>query len=373
MGTVNAVLNLFCAACSLLLYLSLLPQHQPYQTKDTKVFRRILLAAVFMLLFSGVGWLFVSSQPILFRLFSTCSALAFYVVLALYTLYMLNVLKLKNAFTLHVYQFNSLLCAFGALLCVVNLFRPFLYDFTDPHFQRPYGVLLFLLISLIVLLDNAYLIFLARSQFETRQFILLLVLPALPLLSLLLHFWSNDLHLLYAILFFVLLCNYVRLSRMQLAAFDTQREKLHNLQVRSTTERMKPHYIYNVLTSIYYLCETDPQMAQRAVGTFSDYLRSVLDNLDAGELISFRQELQTIQNYLSLEQMRFGDRFHVHYNIAADQFLLPPFTVQPLVENAVKHGVGKTDLVGEIWIESYETPTDYIVVVRDNCGGFEVE
>ena len=174
-------------------------------------------------------------------------------------------------------------------------------------------------------------------------------------------------------IFFVLLANFVRLFNLQYSTLHTQREKVRNLQVRSTTERMKPHYIYNVLTSIYYLCDTDPKVAQQAVGAFSDYLRSVLENLDAGELIPFYQEIQTVQNYLSLEHMRFGNRFHASFHIEADQFLLPPFSVQPIVENAVKHGVAQSDLVGEILIESFETPEDFMVVVRDNCGGFVAE
>ncbi len=121
------------------------------------------------------------------------------------------------------------------------------------------------------------------------------------------------------------------------------------------------------------MCDTDPKLAQQAGGTFSDDLRSVREKLDTGELIEFSEELHTIQSYLELEQMRFADRFRVHYDIQAKNFLLPPFTVQPLVENAIKHGVETSEQIGEIWIESYETPEYYVVVVRDNGKGFDVE
>ena len=202
---------------------------------------------------------------------------------------------------------------------------------------------------------------------------MLVLISILPLLSFLLRIWFEGLELFYVFVAFVMIVNYVRLNANLFANFKKQQEKLRSLQIRSTTERMKPHYIYNVLTSIYYLCDTDPSLAQQAICTFSDYLRSVLNNLDTGELIEFSEEVQTIKRYLKLEQMRFGDRFHVRYDIHADNFLLPPFSVQPLVENAVKHGLETSDRVGEIVIESFETPENYTVVVRDNGKGFDVE
>jgi LytS/YehU family sensor histidine kinase len=125
------------------------------------------------------------------------------------------------------------------------------------------------------------------------------------------------------------------------------------------------------LSSIYYLCESDPAAAQRATGRFSDYLRLALENMEGKSLIPFERELATVQNYLSLETMRFGDRIRVHYDIASRKFLLPPFTLQPLVENSVKHGAGQTDKCADIFIQTREDALGYTVTVRDTCGGFD--
>ena len=373
MGTVNGILGLFCAICVLVLVFGLQHQQVIHYTKDASIFHWMLVTSFFMLLLEGASWFFYESHPAVFRVLATLAMLSLIVLLGLYSDYVESQLKLSSLFSRRIRQINYGICAFLALLWIINGIFPFFYDFQTLRFVPSFGTVLTVLGVAVVYLDNVFLVYISRDKIGRKQFIIMMFLPVLPVAAFVPSLFGSEVRLLFPMTFFVMLANYVRLFNLQYASLDTQREKLHSLQIRSTTERMKPHYIYNVLTSIYYLCETDPPLAQKAVGTFSDYLRSVLENLDAGGLIPFEQEMQTIRSYLSLEQLRFGDRFSVEFDIDADQFLLPPFSVQPLVENAVKHGVGQTNRPGEIIVESYETPTHYIVAVRDNCGGFDVE
>jgi len=373
MGTVNGILALFCAICTLVMVFGLQYQKRIHHTKDAGIFHWMLFAAFFALLFGGIGWVFGPEHPAAFRVFVTFSLLVLDVMLTMYSDYVIALLKLNSLFSRRIKQINYAAGFLMVLLWLVNAIRPFFFDFQTLRFFHPAGTLLIFLGLAVIYCDTTVLICLNRKKIGRVQFIILLVLPVLPLISCLPNLWTAKLQLLYPTVFFALLTNFVRLFNLQFADLDAQREKLHVLQIRSTTERMKPHYIYNVLTSIYYLCGTNPDVAQQAIATFSDYLRSVLENLDAGGLIPFSHELRTIRNYLSLEHMRFGDRFHVSFHIEAEQFVLPPFSLQPIVENAVKHGVAKSDLVGDIHIESLETPEAYLVTVSDNCGGFDAE
>lgn len=373
MGTVNSILGLFCAVCTLVLLFGLQHQQRIHRTKDAAIFHWMLFSVFAALLFYGFAWLCFPAHPGGMRALGTVALLAAIALLALYSDYVMSLLRLESSLSQRVRMVNYVLCAFLALLWVLNAIRPFFYDFGTQRFFHPFGSVLVVVCVAVVFLDSVFLIIISRETIEREQFYIMLLLPVWPVLAYIPNVFGSELHLLFPMIFFVMLANYVRLFNLQYASLEIQQEKLHNLQIRSTTERMKPHYIYNVLASIYYLCDTNPAVAQKAIGTFSDYLRSVLGNLDAGGLVPFREELQTVQNYLSLEHMRFGDRFHVSFNIEADQFVLPPFSVQPLVENAVKHGVEQSDLVGEIHVESFETPMDYLIVVRDNCGGFDVE
>ena len=147
--------------------------------------------------------------------------------------------------------------------------------------------------------------------------------------------------------------------------------KLEKYRITSTLERIKPHYIYNVLTSISYLCEYDPPTAQKALGVFSDYLRSVLSKMDDRSVVPFSEEIKTVKKYISLEKMRFGNRFLVKYVIDAKDFEIPPFTLQPLVENSVKHGLADIDEQGVIEIKTHEDAYGYYIIVSDNGKGFD--
>ena len=127
--------------------------------------------------------------------------------------------------------------------------------------------------------------------------------------------------------------------RASIRAKQMERE-LEESRIAITLSQLQPHFIYNVLNSIYHLCDRDPKLAQEAVDKFSDYLRNNMKSIEQKEPIPFEEEYQHIQTYLSLEKIRFRT-LEIIYDIDIVNFMLPPLTVQPLVENAVKHGVTK--------------------------------
>ena len=148
-------------------------------------------------------------------------------------------------------------------------------------------------------------------------------------------------------------------------------EALHR-RLRLAADRMKPHYINNVLTTIYYLCESDPERAQIAVGALSEYLRNTLETIDNAELVTFRWELNQIKNYMALESMRFGDHVRAVYDVDVDTFRIPPLTVLPLVENAVKHGIAGKEGQGTVSVITRRMPEGAVQIrVTDDGVGFD--
>jgi len=103
--------------------------------------------------------------------------------------------------------------------------------------------------------------------------------------------------------------------------------------------QIQPHFLYNALTSIYRLCNVKPEEAKEAVSNFSKYLRGNLDSIKQTRMIFFSDELKHVQAYLALEKIRYGEYLDVKYEIGISEFFIPPLTVQPLVENAVNHGM----------------------------------
>ena len=137
--------------------------------------------------------------------------------------------------------------------------------------------------------------------------------------------------------------------------------------------QIQPHFLYNSLLGIKELCDTEPKMASEALEHFSYYLRSNLDSLSDRRMIPFEKELDHIRDYLYLEQMRFAEKLTVRWELDFTDFLLPPLTVQPLVENAVRHGIIKKSGGGTLTIRSECTEDAVIISIDDTGIGFDVE
>ena len=108
------------------------------------------------------------------------------------------------------------------------------------------------------------------------------------------------------------------------------------------------------------------------MGDFAGFLRENLDSLSSSSLISFQKELNHIKNYLALEQLRFGCRLKVHYDIEISDFHLPSLAIQPLVENAVRYGVTKKSEGGTITISTKNTRAGILIKVADDGAGFDM-
>ena len=144
------------------------------------------------------------------------------------------------------------------------------------------------------------------------------------------------------------------------------------MEVKIMMSQIQPHFIYNTLASISTLIKIDPDQAQKGLDQFTEYLRTNLSSINENNLIPFHDELSHIVTYLSLEKMRFNERIKVIYDIKVKDFLLPPLTVQPIVENAVKHGILKRIEGGTVEIKTYETNEHYIIEVNDDGVGFDI-
>lgn len=135
--------------------------------------------------------------------------------------------------------------------------------------------------------------------------------------------------------------------------------------------QIQPHFIYNVLSLIKVLCRKDPEEAAHTTEEFSNYLRGNMDALNSSHLVPFDQELQHTQLYIKLEKRRFLDRLQVNYNIETTSFLIPVLSLQPIVENSVKHGVLAREEGGTINITAKETADGYEITVKDDGVGFD--
>jgi LytS/YehU family sensor histidine kinase len=148
-------------------------------------------------------------------------------------------------------------------------------------------------------------------------------------------------------------------ARLSLIAKDAQ---LSNL-----TAQLNPHFFFNALNNIKFLVEEDPRSARRAIDLLSDLLRHSLSNRDE-ILISISEEINLVKDYLELEKLRFEERLDVQLEIEEKQlsFLIPPLSIQVLVENAIKHGIDKRKQGGFVKVKVAGCDNKLIIHVENS-------
>ena len=167
--------------------------------------------------------------------------------------------------------------------------------------------------------------------------------------------------------------NELELQRSRLEAEKSIVEaELKESRVSIMLSQIQPHFIYNTLGTIERMCLKDPQKANELVRNFSLYLRGNFSELDSVVPIRFAEELKHVEYYVNIEKVRFPD-MNIEYDVETTEFVLPALSVQPLVENAIKHGLMRLETGGTVKIHSYETPTHFCVEVTDDGVGFDTD
>ncbi len=147
--------------------------------------------------------------------------------------------------------------------------------------------------------------------------------------------------------------------------------ELREKQTQVMISQIQPHFLYNTLSAIYVLCGDNPKLAQKTIKDFSAYLRQNMNSLNSQSLVMFEKELEHTKIYLSIEKLRFEDLLKVEYDIQYESFMLPPLTLQPIVENAVKYGIRGCEDGGTVRIHTRREDDKIYVVVHDNGSGFD--
>ena len=163
----------------------------------------------------------------------------------------------------------------------------------------------------------------------------------------------------------------LRRQYLESIRYQQMQKELYEAKVSVMVSQIQPHFMYNALTSIAMMCSIDPDTAQEATVTFAKYLRGNMDSLKQTKPIPFDQELEHLKKYLYIEKLRFGRKLNIAYDIQTSDFVLPQLSIQPLVENAVKHGVGMKKQGGTVTIATRETETAFEVVISDDGVGFD--
>ena len=168
---------------------------------------------------------------------------------------------------------------------------------------------------------------------------------------------------------FIIFAN-IHNKRLTDIAIEHYEQELTQSRIAIMISQLQPHFMYNSISAIHDLCTGNPE-AQNALVAFSDYLRVNLSSLKQKTPVPFSTELNHIKHYLSLEKLRFEDKMQIVYDINTTDFKIPVLSLQPLVENAVSHGLFNKLSGGTIRIRTIETENEYTITVADDGIGFD--
>ena len=153
---------------------------------------------------------------------------------------------------------------------------------------------------------------------------------------------------------------------------ENERELMQS-QMSLAISQIQPHFLYNTLSTIAELCRKDSAMAEEVTNRFALYLRGNLEHMGDSFPVEFSKELKHVQTYLWIEKIRFQEELQVVYDIQTEDFIIPALTVQPLVENAVMHGMMGSENVCTITIRTKCVERGYQVIIEDDGCGFNPE
>ena len=286
--------------------------------------------------------------------------------------YMLSYVDLETKTINVIAAVNISLFVIFLVLDIVNSFTGIFFSAENGEYHRSK----YMIISQgyqIVIFATVFFVTAFNKKLVVREKIAFAIYCLIPAVAIVLQNTFRGYAIAYASIIFAVEILFLFLNLQKTIALSKEEKKNKEAQIKIMLSQIQPHFIYNALSSISTLITIDPDKAQEALDEFTEYLRHNLSSLTETRLINFKDEMKHIRTYVSLEKLRFNDRINVVYDIQAEDFPVPPLCIQPIVENAIKHGILKKLEGGTLSIKTYETDSDYVVEIVDNGVGFNID
>ena len=341
--------------------------------KITHYYMRMLQADICMLVFNALSYRFLrnDTQWFLQDLFRGLGDFAYFFVLAFFTYYI-------TAFISSRTEVSVWYARVALLVALVYGTGWFVLDFTDLLYVVDGKDLLpgkyyipAQMGGYVILAICIYLIIRYKKDVGIRNTMAFLFFCSLPLIGIVVRYIRFHIPPTMPTLISFTLVLIQGFSQVE--HHREQRLRLERARMAVMMSQIRPHFIYNVLNSIYALCDISTEKTKETVASFSEYLRTNLSMEQCERMIPFSREIRHIENYLNLEKLRFGDRLKTEIHVGDDEFLLPVLSIQPIVENAVRHGVTKREEGGTVKMSCERQKEGHLILIEDDGVGFDTD
>ncbi|MCR5237587.1 MAG: histidine kinase [Lachnospiraceae bacterium] len=262
---------------------------------------------------------------------------------------------------------------YSIMLVVGHINNIFFYTAPDGSFYRtPLHPLIFTPIIAILIIDLISFI-INRKKFSKSHFYTFLIYLLSAIVSTTIHSFVFAIMVVNIATWICATSMYVLIITDQIEQYMKQQVSIANKNANILILQMRPHFIYNTMTSIYYLCDQNPRKAQQTILDFTTYLRKNFNAIASNSPIPFSEELEHIHAYLSVELAQFEESLIVEYDTKCTDFKLPPLTLEPLIENAIKYGLDPDSHPLQISIKTEKINSNNVIIVKDNGPGFDPE
>ncbi|MCQ2537618.1 MAG: histidine kinase [Lachnospiraceae bacterium] len=306
------------------------------------------------------------------------STFIFYVagmpITMVYTNYLASYLGLEKNRRKWIGIITSIIFVLFIISAIINLKLGFYYTIDEETFEYSRGEywLLSHIIPGLALIYDFILLFIYRKRLLLSARIGTILYITLPIIGAVIQAIFDGVPTLIWFVAIALFILYFTLNTEMQYLMERQRKELVESKTTIMLSQIQPHFLYNSLTTIAALCEKSPLEAKRATLDFSRYLRCNIDSVNKRIPVPFKQELEHVQTYLNLEKLRFEKRLNIIMDIQVTDFLIPALTIQPIVENAVKHGIcNKEGGNGTLILTTLEDEKNYKIIIRDDGQGFD--
>ncbi len=291
-------------------------------------------------LLSQVSLLFLGPDyAVLSRIAVFCESFFSSLLMPMITVYLLRCSGERRKRTPLFASMLTLWLVYVALL-IFTQFSTEIYSISSKNvYQRGPWYFVLLVPPAAMMIMNCISLFFRRKQLTKKQRAAFTVYLLIPLGCMLIQMFSYGLLMIVIGTSVSAMIMFVFILLDQVDHSIRQQKENAAQQASITVLQMRPHFIYNTLMSIYYLCKQDAEKAQQVILDFSSYLRKNFTAIAKADAIPFEEELEHTRAYLAVEQARFKDQLLVEFDTPFTDFRIPPLTLQPIVENAVKHGM----------------------------------
>lgn len=374
--TINIAIEIFSSTLCFIFIVCILSV-DTLKLKINRVFIGVLLSNIAVMLSDALAFYSIGKPQTRYYVYNYignffCYIFS-YVLIIVFSYYITLYFSTKTKVNKAPFRAVLIIQCVAIALTVVALFNNMYFTIDENNiYHRESLYWLSQMLGMAGMAINAGLIIYHRKSLDKIEGLAFACYIILPVVAIIVQTLVYGLVTVYIASTITIIFIYIGIQAQQGRIIKEKELALTQSRISVMISQIQPHFLYNALASISHLCEETPT-AQEAIIKFSEYLRVNMDSLTQNNPIPFSKELEHVSQYLWLEKLRFEERLNVEFNIEAQGFMLPALSLQPIVENAVRHGITKKREGGTVKIEARETETSYLITVTDDGLGFNAQ